>query len=62
MQVVPRLEYVKTLYNMFMKSWAILRFDELTICSNHNIGGMECNYRLRNLFLGVWCVIKFSCH
>ncbi len=48
-----RLEYIKALYNMFMKSWAILKFDQLTICSNHNIGGMECNYRFKILFLGV---------
>jgi hypothetical protein len=50
---VFRLEYIKALYNMFMKSWAILKFDQLTICSNHNIGGMECNYRFKILFLGV---------
>jgi hypothetical protein len=56
-QVVFHLEYMKALYNTFMKSWAILKFEELTICSNHNIGGMECNYKFKILFLGVWCVV-----
>jgi len=36
---------MKVLCNMFMRSWAILGFNRLTICSRHNIGGVGCNYR-----------------
>jgi len=43
-----------------MRNWAILGFDGHTICSKHNIGSEECNCKFNNLFLGVWCVIKFK--
>jgi hypothetical protein len=38
---------------MLVKSWAILGFDGPTIYSMHNTGGMGCNYKFSNLFLGV---------
>jgi hypothetical protein len=53
---------MRALYDMFMKSWAILGFDKPTICIKHNIGGMGCNYMFSNLFLNVWCVIKYKHH
>jgi hypothetical protein len=37
-----------------------LGFDRHTICSRHNIGGKECNCKFRNLFVSLWCVIKFE--
>ncbi len=29
-------------------------------CSKHSIGGKGCTYKFNNLFLDVWCVIKFE--
>jgi hypothetical protein len=51
---------VKALWGMFMKSWAILGFDEHIVCCKHNIGGKGCNCKFRNIFLGVWCVTELK--
>jgi len=53
---------MKALYGKFMKSWATLGSNEPIVCSRHNIGGMGCNYKFKNLFLGVWCVIEYRHH
>jgi hypothetical protein len=44
---------VKALCCMFMRSWAILGSNKPTFFFRHNIGGMRCNYKFNNLFLGV---------
>jgi hypothetical protein len=51
---------VKALWGMLMKSWTTLGFDGYIICSKHNTSGEGCNCKFNNLFLGVWCVIKFG--
>ncbi len=51
---------MRALYGMFMKNWAILGFDKPIVYSRYNIGGVGCNYRFRNLFLGMWCVIEYG--
>ncbi len=51
---------VKTLWGMFMRSWAILGSNGHTICSWHNIGDKGCNCKFSNLFLCVWGVIEFK--
>jgi hypothetical protein len=43
-----------------MRSWAILVFDKHIVCFKHNTSGEGCNCKFSNLFLGVWCVIKFG--
>jgi len=53
---------MKALYDMLMRSWAILGSNEPTICSRHSSGGVGCNFRFNNLFFGVWCVIKYMHH
>jgi len=53
---------VRALYDMFMKSWAILGSDGPIVCSMHNIGGVGCNYRFNNLFFDVWGVIEYEHH
>jgi succinate dehydrogenase/fumarate reductase-like Fe-S protein len=53
---------MRTLCNMFMKSWAILGFLRFIICSRHNISGDKCNCKFKNLCFNVWCVIKCEHH
>jgi hypothetical protein len=53
---------MKALYDMLMKSWAISGSGGPTIYSMHSTGGMGCNYKFSNLFIGVWCVIKYGHH
>ncbi len=52
----------RALYNMFMKSWAILGLDMPIVCSKHNIGGMGCNYKFNKKKFSVWCVIEYMHH
>jgi hypothetical protein len=47
---------MRTLWSMFMKSWAILGSNKHIVCSKHNIGGEGCNYKFNNCFLHIWCV------
>jgi hypothetical protein len=53
---------MNALYDMFMRSWAILGFNGTIVCSRHSIGGMGCNYMFSNLFINVWRVIKYKHH
>jgi hypothetical protein len=53
---------VKALCGMFMKNWVILGFNGPIVCSMHNIGGEECNFRFNNLFFGVCFMIGYEFH
>jgi hypothetical protein len=53
---------MRTLCNMFIKSWAILGFSRLIVCFRHNICGDKCNCKFNNLCFNVWCVIKCEHH
>jgi hypothetical protein len=51
---------MRTLCNMFMRSWAILGFDGLLgpiIYCKHNIGDGGCNYMFNKKIISVWCVL-----
>jgi hypothetical protein len=53
---------MKTLCNMFIRSWAILSFNKPIVYSRHNIGNEGYNYGFNNVSHSMWCVIKFGHH
>ncbi len=52
--------HVKALSNKLKSNWAILGYNKIIVCSKHNTISERCNCMFNNLFLSVWCVIRFE--